>query len=167
MGGVITLYLAARRKRPLAGIVLVDAPIFLSQTPEITRALEGSLAAFPTPAYRDAARAVIDGFMFRPTSPPALRERLRERMVRTPQHVLESAWRNLWADHSDAAARVAVPALAVVAGDPTLDHERLRRSIANVQLGMTVGAAHFLQLEAPDQFNPMLRAFIDQLGAKR
>ncbi|MEX0786393.1 MAG: alpha/beta hydrolase [Dehalococcoidia bacterium] len=165
MGGVITLHLAARRRVALSGAVFVDAPIFLHMTPEIRRALRASLAAFTTPAYHEAAAAIIDQFMFRPTSPPALQARLRERMLRTPQHVLEPAWRNIFIDHTSAARRVRVPALAVNAGPGPADYGRLQQLIPHMQLGLTVGAGHFLQLEAPEQLNPMLSTFIGQIGA--
>lgn len=164
MGGVIAMHLAARRRVPLSGAVFVDAPIFLHMTPEIRQALQDSMAAFASPAYREAAAAVIEQFMFRPTSPPALQKRLTQRMLRTPQHVLEPAWRSIFIDHTSAAKRIRVPALAVNAGPGPADYGRLQELIPHMQLGLTIGAAHFLQLEAPEQFNPMLRTFIDQLG---
>jgi pimeloyl-ACP methyl ester carboxylesterase len=87
-------------------------------------------------------------------------------MVRTPHHVLESAMRNLWVDHTAAARAVSVPALAVYVLPSLMNYDALAQLVPGLQRGATVGAGHFLQLEVPQQFNAMLRTFIDQLQVK-
>jgi len=164
MGGVIALQLAGRRRRAFSGAVIVDSPIFPRLTRQQRRQLDAFLEDLEGPAYRGAARRFIDEFLFLPMSPKPLRERVRERMVATPQHVMASAMRHLWIDNGTAAAALKVPALLVDAGGGLMDDHRLARAIPSLQIGRTVGAGHFLQLEAPDQFNPMLRAFLDKLG---
>ena len=167
MGGVIALHLGARRRRAVSGVVIVDSPIFPKLTRQLRRHLDAFISALEGPAYRQAARGFIDDFLFLPTSPKSLRERVRARMVAAPQHVMASAMRNLWIDNQAAAAALKVPALLVSAGGGLTDYQRLSRTIPALQIGRTVGVGHFLQLEAADQFNAMLRAFIEQLGSAR
>lgn len=165
MGGVIALHLAGRNRRPLSSVVIVDSVLFpkfdrreRALLPQIFAGLEG-------PAYQDVARQVIDDFLFVPASPPRLHRQVREAMVRAPQHVMSSCFRNLWIDNTAAARAVKVPALAIVAGQRNIaELAAAKRAVPGVQLGVTVGAGHFIQLEAPQQLNAMLQTFIAQLG---
>jgi pimeloyl-ACP methyl ester carboxylesterase len=160
MGGIVALRLAGRRKRALPGVVIVDAPIF----PMIDRPVRRQLiAALESPMFRAAARQVIEQNLFIPASPPALRRRITNIMLRTPQYVMSSAFRNLWADNKALAKNVNVPSLFVDAGRDLEELKRIKRAVKGIQIGRTVGAGHFNMLETPDQFNGMLRTFLDQL----
>jgi pimeloyl-ACP methyl ester carboxylesterase len=166
MGGVIALRLAGRRKRAVSGAVIVDSPIF----PKFDRAgrqqLSQIFAALESPVFRVAARQVIEGNLFIPTSPPALRERITSAMLRTPQHVMTSAFRNLWVDNKALGANVRVPSLFIDAGRPLEELGRIQKAVPGIQIARTAGAGHFLQLEAPEQCTAMLQTFIDQLGTR-
>jgi pimeloyl-ACP methyl ester carboxylesterase len=166
MGGIIALRLAGRRKRALSGVVVVDSPVF----PKFNRAgreqLRAQLAAISSPAYRATARQVIDDF-FIPTSPPALRRRLTRQLMRTPQHVMASAAGNLWVDNKTLGKRVNVPSMFIDATHTIEDLERVRKAVKGIQIGRTIGAGHFNMIEAPDQVNSMLRAFLGQIERRR
>ena len=69
-------------------------------------------------------------------------------------------------DNERAARALRVPTLVVDAGARDLRELEPVRSIPSAQLGVTVGAGHFLQLEAPDQLNAMLRKFLDGLDRR-
>jgi pimeloyl-ACP methyl ester carboxylesterase len=163
MGGVIALRLAGRRKRALSGVVIVDSPVY----PKFDRAgrqqLNTIFDALEGPTYRAAARRIIDENFFTPASPPALRRRLTTKLMRTPQHVMSSAFRNLWLDNRALGKRVNAPSLFIDAGHPLDELERIQRAVNGIQIGRTVGAGHFNMMEAPGQFNAMLRAFLDRL----
>ena len=163
MGGVIALRLAGRRKRAISGAVIVDSPIFPKFDRTGRQQLSQIFAALESPVFHVAARQVIEGNLFIPTSPPALRERITSAMLRTPQHVMTSAFRNLWVDNKALGRRVNAPSLFIDATHPLEELERIERAVNGIQIGRTVGAGHFNMLEAPDQFNAMLRAFLDRL----
>lgn len=167
MGGVIALHLGARRRRALAAVVMVDSPVFPRFTREQRQQLAAFLQALASPAYREAARLFIENYFFLPTTAKELRAWIRDRMLAAPQHVMESAMRNLWLDNQRAAAALRAPALLVDAGGELADYDQLQAAIPSLQIGRTVGSGHFLQLEAPEQFNAMLSTFIDQLGSAR
>ena len=122
--------------------------------------------ALESPAFRVAARQVIEGNLFIPASPPALRERITNAMLRAPQHVMTSAFRNLWVDNKALGANVRVPSLFIDAGRPLEELGRIQKAVPGIQIARTNGAGHFLQLEAPAQCTAMLQTFIDQLGGR-
>ncbi len=162
MGGVIALRLAGRGNRDIAGLVIVDSPIFSvlpqEQLDTFVQALEG-------PTYRDVARAFIDARLFHPGSPKALRKHVTDAMADAPQHVMASAMRDLLVDNTDLAKNVNVPSLFIDAGRSLEELQRIEAGIPGIRIGRTVGAGHFNMLEAPEQFNGMLRKFLDQLGS--
>ena len=163
MGGIIALHLGARKRRALSAVVIVDSPIF----PEFTPAqVDAIIQAFEGPAFQQVTGQMIDS-MFEPTTPKPLRAQIRKGVLATPHHVIASTMRHRWRiDNGPAAAALKVPTLFVDAGRGFADYERLLQAIPSIQIGRTVGTGHFLQLEAPDQFNAMLRTFIAQLGAR-
>jgi pimeloyl-ACP methyl ester carboxylesterase len=162
MGGIIALHLGARRRRALSAVVIVDSTIF----PGFTRAqVDALIQALEGPAFQQVAGQIVDS-MFEPTTSKTLRAQIRKGMLAAPHHVIASTMRHRWIDNGPAAAALKVPALLVDAGRGGADYERLLQAIPSIQIGRTVGTGHFLQLEAPDQFNAMLRTFIAQLGAR-
>ena len=165
MGGVIALRLAGRRKRALSGVVIVDSPIYPKFDRPGRQQLNSMLSALNGPAYRAMARQIIDDNFFIPASPPALRRRLTTKLLRTPQHVMSSAFRNLWVDNRALGKRVNAPSLFIDAAHPLDELQHIQRAVKGIQIGRTVGAGHFNMIEAPDQFNGMLRAFLGQIGS--
>ena len=53
-----------------------------------------------------------------------------------------------------------MPALHIAADDPINDAAALRALNPCVRTGQTVGAGHFLQLQAPEQVNAMIERFL-------
>jgi pimeloyl-ACP methyl ester carboxylesterase len=172
MGAGISLRLAARGARALSGVVLVDSPLVPARrTPRTKRdALQRAalIRALETPAYLEAASAFSDTW-FTPGSPSALRERVRRRLAAVPQHVMASAFRQLPADGRSALAALRVPALFIDGGMRRWwDYVGLSRAAPALQFARPVGTGdHFPQLEAVEQFNAMLRAFLRQLRRRR
>jgi pimeloyl-ACP methyl ester carboxylesterase len=167
MGGVIALRLAGRRKRALSGVVIVDSPIFPKFDRPGRQQLYAFFRALDGPMFRAAARQVIEENLFIPASPPELRKRITEGMLKTRQHVVSSAFRHMWGDNMALAKRVNVPSLFVDADRDLEELKRIQRAVKGIKIGRTVGAGHFNMLETPDQFNAMLRTFLDQLGSGR
>ena len=53
-----------------------------------------------------------------------------------------------------------VPVLAISSAVPTNDAASLVEANPTITIGQTVGAGHFLQLEVPEQVNPMIERFL-------
>lgn len=159
MGGAVALALAAARPDLARALVMLDPAILF---PPESVALIGQLAAtFGGPGGMDVLRQFEDGQFFRPASDPALKQRVLDAAVKTPQHVVASAFSNITAFDAEAALRaLTVPVLNVDA-DPVIgDHARLLAARPDVVIGRTVGSGHFHQLEVPDQINAMIDRFL-------
>ncbi len=161
LGGVVALQLAADHPDLSGAIVLLDAPLLSSE--EFLSSVQPLIDAMKTPAYKEATRAFESQFIGFDDDPEQA-ERLLDDMCADEQHVMASALEHVFsADTADAAARCKVPVLYVSSGPWFVDLERFRELCPQVITGQTVGSGHFLQLEVPEQVNPMIERFITRL----
>ncbi len=160
MGGLITLGLATTRPELLRSAVLVDAPavFFSSPPPGIAQFVE----SLRGPGYRESATAFVER-MFRPYSDPELKSWVCGAMVSAPQHVMASAMECMTAGTGKLpTGELAVPCLSIVAdGDVRASAAAWRELYPNITTAQVAGSGHFVQLEVPDQFNAMLRRFLE------
>jgi len=159
MGGVTVLQLAAAHPERVAAIVMVD-PAPLVVAPEVREGVEIMLRAIAA-GDQQMRRQFVANRMFLPTSDRALVEKVLAVMMAAPSHVAIGAMRAILSfDGPSIAARCRVPALHI-AGTPPLNLPHLMSQwLPAVINGWTVGAGHFNQLEAPDQVNSMIEAFL-------
>ena len=159
MGGVIALELAARHPELPAAVVLLEAPIVV---PPDRRALAEQLTpALRSPGYREVQRGFVEGALFAPTDNPLRKARIVEAMCTAPQHVLASAYEQMFTwDGAAAAQACRVPVLNLSTARTPNDNARLTELCPQVVHGQTVGTGHFHQLEAPDQVNAMIDRFL-------
>jgi pimeloyl-ACP methyl ester carboxylesterase len=95
-----------------------------------------------------------------------LTARIMAEMSAVPPHVLAGAWAGLceW-DGAAAVSACKVPFLYVAASAPRADIARLKELCPHMHASQVVGAGHFLQLDVPDQLNPMLDRFMAILAS--
>ena len=160
MGGVIALVLAAGHPRLAAAIASLDSTIL--PTAQVEAMVRPLLEAMRGPDGAAVQRQFLGDMMFIAADDPVRKERIIEIMCGTPRHVMLSAFDNLFFgfDHAGAAAGCTVPWLALYAQDVHSDVARLRQLCPTLTVGQTVGAGHFLQLEVPQQVNPMIERFL-------
>ncbi|MFO0983562.1 MAG: alpha/beta hydrolase [Planctomycetota bacterium] len=102
--------------------------------------------------------------MLAPMKDAKLKDEVRKDMLSTPRHVALSAFENLLDPANFDADPIDVPLLAVLArsGSWPPDTETFLKSLApGLELHMLDGVSHFLMLDAPNEFNAMLKAFLD------
>ena len=159
MGGVIGVELAARFPEIPGAVVTLDSPIVPPQ-----ELIEGlvvpTIEALRGPDYRSAQRKLVAEALFLPTDDPVRKARIVEAMSSAPQHVMASAFENIFIDTAAAVATCKVPLLILMAAQPLSDVIRLRQVCPDVVIGQTVGAGHFHQLEVPEQINAMINRFL-------
>jgi pimeloyl-ACP methyl ester carboxylesterase len=160
--GAIGLEVAARNPDLLAGLVVLDAPLF--EPPSVRQMFAELGAGLASPAYRDVIAATCDRLIFLPTDDKARRARLHEAILETPQAVLASTWAGfLDYDPAPTATACKLPLLYVGSVMP-VDEARLRQLCPQVVLGRTVGAGHMHQVEVPAQVNAMIEQFMKISG---
>jgi pimeloyl-ACP methyl ester carboxylesterase len=163
LGGMIAVELAARYPSLASALVLVDpGPIDpLPETVEFFRRFAEQLAG---PEGEEIRRDYVQDMGARDE------ERARwivDHMCAVPQAVAAAVIRGVseW-NGREPFAHCLVPLLlfrATLGENP--DALRLRKIKPDLEVGITVGAGHFHQLEVPEQVNGMIERFIQQAAA--
>jgi pimeloyl-ACP methyl ester carboxylesterase len=158
LGGMICVELGARYPSLPAGLVLVD--------PGPIAPLQNSVAFFDVapeqlagPAGEDVRRLWVEDMGCRDEE---LARCIVELMSKVPLPIATAVIRgiNEW-NGRGALALCAVPTLLLRAElDAEPDALRLREIKPDLEVGITVGAGHFHQLEVPDQVNAMIERFL-------
>jgi 3-oxoadipate enol-lactonase len=164
LGGVIAMALHHAAPDACASLILADTFALHPEGRGITdRSIAGSR---DLPAM---AEARVDFLLAQPADPNVRRE-----VVETMSRIDPSAYRigaeAVWlADQRDRSRAIAAPTL-VICGEqdkptpPALSRE-LAAMIAGARLAMIAGAGHLTNLEKPAEFNALVAAFIDGVGA--
>jgi pimeloyl-ACP methyl ester carboxylesterase len=114
--------------------------------------------------YPEAAGGVIDGTT-KFVKDPALREKIKALMLKTPQHVAVSEFEatadeDLWKED-----KIEVPTLRVLAKQPAWSPEYeqfVRKLVPKVDYQVWDNVSHFLMMEKPREFNAAVLKFLDQ-----
>jgi len=158
LGGMIAVDLAARYPEVPSALVLVDpGPIdYLPETGEFFTELAEQLDA---PGGEEVRRAYVQDMGARDEE---LARWIVDHMCLPEQHVAAAVIRGVseW-NGREPFARCAVPVLLIrqlIAADS--DVLRLQAIKPDLEVGITVGAGHFHQLEVPEQVNAMIERFL-------
>jgi len=159
MGGAIALEWAAEEPERLAGIVLLDTAVL--PAPDVWAGVQPVIAGLHTPRYRDVVRQFATDAFFLPTDNPQRKAWAIDAILETPQHVLASAFEEIFAWDSEAAiARCKVPTLYIASTRPRGDVDRFAQVCPQLTHGQIVSSGHFLQMEVPNQVNEMISRFL-------
>jgi pimeloyl-ACP methyl ester carboxylesterase len=143
------------------GIVIVDGSLRPFGDKKL---MEGFIAGFRGPNYREAGKQMFAG-MAGPNLSPQTQERIQASFLNTPQHVIVSAMEGMADDSIWGPDKINVPVLAFMAKSPFWppDTEEFFRSIApNLDFQMLAGVGHFLMMEKPKEFDAAVIAFLDK-----
>jgi pimeloyl-ACP methyl ester carboxylesterase len=141
------------------GIVTVDGPL----RPFVDKAtMDGMLAGFRGPNYREAATQLLVGFMG-PNLSAEARERIKVSNLNTPQHVLLSAMEGMADSSIWGEDKINVPVLALFAKNllfPAAIEGPYRELAPKMEVQMWEGLGHFIMMEKPKEFNEAVLAFL-------
>jgi pimeloyl-ACP methyl ester carboxylesterase len=99
--------------------------------------------------------------MFLPTDDAQRRAQIIKSMCAVPNDIAIAMVRAMAAFDAVAILRSCeVPILTIASAVPTNGSAFLLEANAKIITGQTVGAGHFLQLEVPEQVNPMIERFL-------
>jgi pimeloyl-ACP methyl ester carboxylesterase len=159
MGARIALTAAARLRT--AGVVLLDSTLrFL---PKVAADTEKRIAAMRGSEGEAARQKMVRDVMFAPGDDVAVAERVMAEMIATPLGVAAPALASLatW-DGVEFARRADAPILAILSRPLTVQSMlALVPELPRLQVAVTVGSGHFLQLIVPDQVNAMIARFME------
>jgi len=161
MGGVIALKLLREHADLARAAVFVDsymAPLSADLQPLVGQMLEG----LKSPAYRDVASNFISNFLFRAESPSQLRDEVVKRMTSAPQRLMHPALASTLSEENFPAGALPVPSLFVRAATLPATEEQLAERYPGLEV-VSVDAAHFVQMEKPQEFNAILSRFLEKV----
>jgi len=149
------------------GLVAVDGA--LERPAADSAALEKQAQPFTGPGYRDALERMMAP-MFPTDRDAAMRRHVIQVARATPQHVVLGAMHAMFDPAIWEEDPIRVPLLVVVAkktGWPRTYHAFLKTISKDLRYEELDGVNHFLMLERPDLFNPILVEFVASLGLFR
>ncbi len=126
--------------------------------------MDRMIAGLRAPNYMQTINQMFTMMMGSGLTPEA-QERIRGSSSKTPQHVLVSAMEGMADASIYAEDKINVPVLAVMAKNPFFPpnlEELYRVLVPNLDFQMWDGAAHFLMMEKPKEFNEAVLAFLDK-----
>ena len=160
LGGIIGIDLAARYPDLPAAIVAVD-PGPIDPLPETVKLFEEFHAQLEGPNGEADRRAYTEN-LFLPTDDPVRKRSILDAMCSVPLTIASQVIRGVIAWNGvDAIKNCSVP-LLILRAHPRGSNapDRLLALKPDTQIGITVGAGHFHQLEVPDQVTPMIARFL-------
>ena len=159
IGAMVALALSQSAPELVGAVALIDPPPL---SKEVWKGFAPQLiASFSGPDGPTGRRQFVEQ-MFLPTDDATRRAKIIETMTAVPNDIaipLVRGHRRVRCD-GGAARSASVPVLTISSAVPTNDAASLLAANSTMTLGQTVGAGHFLQLEVPEQVNPMIERFL-------
>jgi pimeloyl-ACP methyl ester carboxylesterase len=158
IGAMVALELAQQSPDLVAAVALIDPPPL---SKEVWKGFSAQLISSFEGSDGPAGRRDFVEQMFLPTDDATRRAHIVKTMTAVPNEIAIPLVRAIAAYDAMAALRACqVPVVTISSAVPTNDAAALREANPAITLGQTVGAGHFLQLEVPEQVNPMIERFL-------
>jgi len=162
MGGLIALDIARRYPELPRALVFNDA--VLTPFPEQFEALRVALmAGLQSPAYKAVAANFVNSAMFTPDSRDDLKTEIVDGMTNAPQRLMHTALSSILSGEQMTPGPLPVPSLFIRAATQTATDEELRQRHPGMEV-TTVDCGHFIQMEKPQEFNSILRQFVEKVA---
>jgi pimeloyl-ACP methyl ester carboxylesterase len=169
MGGAVILEAAKRLGGRVVGLVPIDTLVDVEQSsdPKETEAVMAKMQA----DYKGQTTAFIRQYLFAPTTPPAVADRILTQTTTFPPEIAISALRNNW-NYKAAPAfdAVKVPIVAVNGDRFPTNFDANRRHAPQFDALIMKGVGHYPMLEDPARFGTLLEEAlrkVDGATAKR
>jgi pimeloyl-ACP methyl ester carboxylesterase len=138
------------------GIVAVEALRSVGEPPLAARDIERRVAPFSSD-FIGATRNLVSSSLFEKGADPVLVQKVAYNMSLRPPAVAVPSMRSLLSmDLAGLLPAIHVPVYAINSDLAPTDAARIRRSLPDFTLDVLDHSGHFLMLEAPARFNPLL-----------
>jgi pimeloyl-ACP methyl ester carboxylesterase len=155
MGGAVILEAAKRLGGRVAGLVPIDTLVDVEQPsdPKETDAVIAKMRA----DYKGETTAFLRQYLFAPTTPPAVADRVLKGTTTFPMEIALSALRNNWNYQAASAFEAVKVPIVAVNGDrfPT-NFEANRRHAPQFDAVIMKNVGHYPMLEDPPRFGRLL-----------
>jgi pimeloyl-ACP methyl ester carboxylesterase len=148
----------------VTALVMVDGGV--PREPGSEEAKQRAGARYAGTDSQELAAKAIDS-MFVEATAPALREEIKRKMLATPQHVRASAFGEIFEPSTRTPDGAGIPVLFIFAPRtaPASDQQQFLRGLfPKLTYVPMEGAGHFLMMEQPERFNPIVVEFLEKHG---
>jgi pimeloyl-ACP methyl ester carboxylesterase len=167
MGAVVALEAARRLGEQVAGIIAVDSLKTIGQPPMSAAEIEMRVKSFRGD-FIGRTREFVTTSFFTPDADPAFVRKVAEDMSLAPPEVAVGAMESLLKmDLAAVVAEIRVPVVAINADRTPTDEARIRKSLPQFRAVTLENTGHFLMMEKPQQFNPVLLKEIAAMAGAR
>jgi pimeloyl-ACP methyl ester carboxylesterase len=165
MGGPVAVEAARRIGPRVVGVIGVDTLKAVGMPPPSAAETDQGLVAFEQD-FIGSTRALVQASMFTPRSDPVLVRRIVDDMSQAPPAVAIPAIRQLNAWDAVAALNSLTIPVVVINADlnGVTDEARTRALVPQFRVITVAGLGHFLMMEDPARFNPILDTQIRTLA---
>ncbi len=166
MGADVALEAARRIGDRVIGIIAVDSLKSIGLPPMPRREIDRQLAPFRA-NFIEATRDYVTAKMFAKGANPALMQKIAYDMSLEPPAVGVPSLQSLLAmDFNTLLPDIHVPVLAINSDLGPTDESRIRRQLPGFKADVLEHTGHFLMMEDPQRFNPLLLKDIEMLVRK-
>jgi pimeloyl-ACP methyl ester carboxylesterase len=164
MGGTVALEAAHTLGNRVIGIIVVDALKSVGLPPLSPSQIETRVAPFRTD-FIGAVRKYVSEELFEKGADPLFVQKVAYDMSLQPPDVgVASLEALLSMDFKTVLPDIKVPVLAINSDLGTTDDARIRKALPTFESDVIPHTSHFLMMEVPDKFNPLLMRDIDTIA---
>lgn len=166
MGATVALAAVPRIGARVIGVIAVDALRSVGLPPLSATEIATKVAPFRTD-FVGATRTLVSESLFEKGADPLLVQKVAYDMsLRSPAVAVPTLEKLLALDLTSVTAAVHVPVYAINSDLRPTDAQRIRKSLPDFTLDVVPHTGHFLMLEAPQRFNPVLLKDIEALATR-
>jgi pimeloyl-ACP methyl ester carboxylesterase len=166
MGGTVALEATHRIGDRVIGIIAVDALKSVGLPPLPGAEIEKRVAPFRTDFIGSVRKYVTEELFEKGADPLFVQKVAYDMSLEPPEVGVPSLHELLSMDFKTVLPDVKVPVLAINSDLGDTDQARIRKSLPGFKADIIPHTSHFLMMEAPDKFNPLLLQDIDTLVKK-
>jgi pimeloyl-ACP methyl ester carboxylesterase len=161
MGGLIAFKFVQQHQEMARAAVIVDTPL-LPLTDEIKGRFSALVSALQSPGYKDVITSVAKN-LFGADAPAEIRDYVAERMAAAPQRHMHTAMASsFFSDENIPKGDIPVPSLSILSKMLAATKNQLRERYPGMEV-TTVDCGHAIQMEKPEEFNRIVREFVEGL----
>jgi sigma-B regulation protein RsbQ len=166
MGATVALAAIPLIGTRVIGVVAVDALRSVGVPPPAARQIEAKVAPFRADFVGETRRLVSESLFEKGADPLLVQKVAYDMSLRSPAVAIPTLEALLSLDLTTLLPAVHVPVYAINSDLAPTDVARIRRSLPDFTLDVVPHSGHFLMLEAPQRFNPLLVKDVDALTAR-
>jgi pimeloyl-ACP methyl ester carboxylesterase len=163
MGGTVALEAARRIGDRVIGVIVVDALKSIGLPPTAQPEIEKRVAPFRTDFIGSVRKYVTEELFEKGADPLFVQKVAYDMSLEPPEVAIPSLQALLSMDFATVLPDIHVPVLAINSDMGTTDEKRIRKLLPTFKAEVIPHTSHFLMMEVPEKFNPILLRDIDSL----